>query len=152
MRSIRIIAVASHTPDWLRREEKQYQQQISIARLSIDTIKPAATIQKEAQALKAAIAATATTAKKVQCVLLDIGGRQVDSPQFAQRLRGWMDSNKPLVFVIGGANGVADSFLSQVDERLSLSPLTLPHAHARLLLVEQIFRADCHFRHHPYHR
>lgn len=56
------------------------------------------------------------------------------------------------VFVIGGAHGLAPELIEAMDRRLSLSPMTLPHAMARLVLLEQIYRAGTILRGEPYHR
>jgi 23S rRNA (pseudouridine1915-N3)-methyltransferase len=55
-------------------------------------------------------------------------------------------------FLIGGALGVAEEYIVGADRRLSLSPLTLPHELARLLLIEQIYRAGTIVRGEPYHK
>ena len=55
-------------------------------------------------------------------------------------------------FVIGGAWGLAEAVLSRADRRLSLSPLTLPHDLARLVLAEQLYRAGTILRSEPYHK
>ena len=55
-------------------------------------------------------------------------------------------------FVIGGAHGLAPRILEAADRQLSLSPMTLPHGLARLVLTEQIYRAGTILRNEPYHR
>jgi len=55
-------------------------------------------------------------------------------------------------FVVGGAFGLSQSYLDGADHRLSLSPMTLPHGLARLLLVEQLYRAGTILRGEPYHK
>ena len=55
-------------------------------------------------------------------------------------------------FVIGGAYGLAPSYLDEVDHRMSLSPMTLPHGLARLVLAEQLYRAGTILRGEPYHK
>jgi 23S rRNA (pseudouridine1915-N3)-methyltransferase len=81
-------------------------------------------------------------------VLLDAGGRTMDSPAFAR----WVDERKidarPVWFVIGGAKGLS---LEHCDLRLSLGPMTLPHQLARVVLLEQLFRASKILAGEPYH-
>lgn len=55
-------------------------------------------------------------------------------------------------FLVGGAHGLAPSLLEEADHRLSLSPLTLPHEMARLVLAEQLYRAGTILRGEPYHK
>ena len=56
------------------------------------------------------------------------------------------------LFLIGGPDGLASEVLTRSDLTLSLSRLTLPHALARVLLTEQLYRAHSLLTHHPYHR
>ena len=75
-------------------------------------------------------------------VLLDPDGVEWTSQQLAAQVRSWEGSGiKEVAFVIGGPNGVADDFKARVDKRWSLSRLTLTHEMARVLLVEQLYRA-----------
>lgn len=75
-------------------------------------------------------------------VLLDERGRNVDSPALAQRLRGALDSNRSVVIVIGGAYGVDERVRTRADFVWSLSLLVFPHQLVRLILAEQIYRAQ----------
>lgn len=75
-------------------------------------------------------------------VALDPGGRLVDSPQLAELLARWEEQGRSrLVFVLGGPLGLAPEVLERADFTLSLSPLTFTHEMARLLLLEQLYRA-----------
>ncbi len=75
-------------------------------------------------------------------VALDPGGRLLDSPELAQRLGHWEEQGREkLIFVIGGHLGLAPEVLARADFALSLSPLTFTHEMARLLLLEQLYRA-----------
>ena len=72
--------------------------------------------------------------------------------QLAQRLETWMREGGDTAFVIGGADGIDDEIKMRADAMLRLSSLTLPHAMARLVLCEQLYRAMSVVRNHPYHR
>src|SRR3989440_4754600 len=63
-----------------------------------------------------------------------------------------MREGEDLAFLIGGPDGLASEVLTRSDFTLSLSRLTLPHALARVLLTEQLYRAHSLLTHHPYHR
>mgnify|MGYP000863317339 FL=1 len=72
---------------------------------------------------------------------LCIQGESPTSEAFAQRLRNLRDGGSPIVFVIGGSLGLAPEVLARADSKLSLSALTMPHQLARVVLLEQIYRA-----------
>jgi len=86
-------------------------------------------------------------------VALDERGKNLSSPEFAQRLGSWRDDSvRDIAFVIGGADGLDDTLRSRADLVLSLGKLTWPHMLVRGLLAEQIYRAQCILSGHPYHR
>lgn len=85
--------------------------------------------------------------------VLEIGGRARSSAEFAAWIEALGSAGKPNVaFVIGGASGLHVDVLSRADERISLGPLTLPHQLARVVLLEQLYRAFRIMRGEPYHR
>lgn len=84
-------------------------------------------------------------------ILLDERGTQLSSEALATRYEAWEQSGKRLVFVIGGAYGVDASLLARADFTWSLSKHVFPHQIARLLLVEQLYRAQMINQNHPYH-
>jgi 23S rRNA (pseudouridine1915-N3)-methyltransferase len=81
-------------------------------------------------------------------VLLDAGGRTYDSVAFARWLEERRRGGRDVCFVIGGAYGIA---LERCDEKLSFGPMTFPHQLARVLLVEQLYRAHKILAGEPYH-
>ena len=84
-------------------------------------------------------------------VLLDAEGRHYTSQEFARWLGHLRDhSTRELVFLCGGDTGFPESFRSRAHEALSLSPLTMPHELARVVLAEQLYRALAILSHHPY--
>ena len=75
-------------------------------------------------------------------VLLDPGGSEWTSQQLADQVRSWESSGiKEVAFIVGGPNGVAPELVARADKRWSLSRLTLTHEMARVLLLEQLYRA-----------
>mgnify|MGYP005839793901 CR=1 FL=1 len=75
-------------------------------------------------------------------VVLDVKGERLSSEGFAEKLRSFFISGKSHVtFVIGGSLGIDKELLQRADVRYSMSDLTFPHQLARLILVEQVFRA-----------
>lgn len=85
-------------------------------------------------------------------VALDIGGKALDSPQFADYVRMHQEEGRGLSFLIGGAEGLGSEVTGQADERISLSAMTFPHQVARLLLLEQIYRGYRIRNGEPYHK
>jgi 23S rRNA (pseudouridine1915-N3)-methyltransferase len=86
-------------------------------------------------------------------VALDARGRELDSAGFSAWLGRHLGSGRQgLAFLLGGADGIPFSTLSAAHERLSLSRLTLAHRLARVVLLEQIYRALTILRGGPYHR
>ena len=87
-----------------------------------------------------------------QVVLLDEKGTQYSSQALATRLSDWQADGRDLCFIIGGPDGVSAACRQRADATWSLSALTLPHGLARVLLVEQLYRAWSLQNGHPYHR
>ena len=85
-------------------------------------------------------------------VVLDLGGSQRTSEQFSEDLAALMVRGRSdVTFVIGGSAGIAPEVLARADVVLSLSKMTLPHQLARVVLLEQIYRAFKIMRNEPYH-
>jgi 23S rRNA (pseudouridine1915-N3)-methyltransferase len=89
------------------------------------------------------------TARKV---FLDPAGQTLDSPGFAALVGKAELEARDLLFLIGGHDGLPASWRSYADLLLSLSPLTMPHELARVVLNEQVYRAFATLRGHPYPR
>ena len=86
-------------------------------------------------------------------VVLDERGEQVTSRAFAGNLIRWeLERTKVVAFLIGGAEGHTDELRRKADWRWALSPLTLQHELALVVLLEQIYRARCINSGAPYHR
>jgi 23S rRNA (pseudouridine1915-N3)-methyltransferase len=100
----------------------------------------------EAQRFEAALT------KGVRRVVLDERGTRLTTAQLAERLRAWRDDGRDAALLIGGPDGLDPALKQTADETLRLSDLTLPHAMARVLLVEALYRAHTVLEGHPYHR
>ncbi len=84
-------------------------------------------------------------------VLLDTRGKQLSSEELAQFLEREQVQALPLLFAIGGADGFSDEARQQAEFVLSLGRMTLPHELARVVLLEQLYRAFTILKNHPYH-
>jgi 23S rRNA (pseudouridine1915-N3)-methyltransferase len=100
----------------------------------------------EGERLIAAVPAGATL------VVLDERGKDWSTQQLAEQLGRWRDAAEQPAFAIGGPDGVAMRVRQAARLQLRLSSLTLPHALARVLLAEQLYRAWSILARHPYHR
>ena len=86
-------------------------------------------------------------------ITLEIGGKQLSSEQLAARLGALaLDGRSNVAFVVGGSVGLSAEVLKRADERLSLGAMTLPHNLARVVLLEQVYRAFRINRGEPYHK
>jgi 23S rRNA (pseudouridine1915-N3)-methyltransferase len=107
---------------------------------------PAEIRAREGQAILALLAPQALL------VALDLGGEAPSSEALARLAERWEAAARPIVFAIGGAEGLDAAVTARAAHRLSLGPLTWPHLLVRALLAEQLFRAQCIRANHPYHR
>ncbi len=89
--------------------------------------------------------------QKAIIIALCVSGQTMDSLVFSRWLRQRIDSGLTPCFIIGGADGLEDAVLERSAYKLSLSPMTLPHALARVVLFEQLYRAMTLAHNHPYH-
>ena len=93
-----------------------------------------------------------STAKKSALVLMDSRGKQLSSEQFARFLGEYEERNPlPVVFAIGPADGFSDATRGAAQYTISLSAMTMAHELARVVLLEQVYRAFTILKGHPYH-
>ena len=85
-------------------------------------------------------------------VALEVGGKSMSTVEFSRWLVAHMQEGRDLAFLIGGPDGLARGCIERADLKLSLSALTLPHGLARVMLIEQLYRAFSLHKGHPYHR
>jgi 23S rRNA (pseudouridine1915-N3)-methyltransferase len=148
---LHVIAIGRRKPGPLKDLESLYAKRIKFP-LTIREIEerrklpPAELKSREGELLLAAIPKGAVT------VALDGRGTTLTSSAFAQKLAAWQDAGAEPAFVIGGAEGLADSVLNEAPFKLSLGAMTWPHLLARGMLLEQLYRAQQILDGHPYHR
>lgn len=85
-------------------------------------------------------------------VVLDERGALIDTAALARWIVRWRQDGRDVAFVIGGADGLSAAVKQAADLTWALSPLTLPHGLARVVLAEQLYRAVSILHNHPYHR
>lgn len=151
-----IVAVGTRVPRWVAEGFADYANRLpSRERIELIEVRPekqapntsaAQVLAREARRIEAVLPPACTR------VILDEHGRTMTSAELAEHLARWRAQSKDLVFVIGGAEGLDRSLKSSAALLLSLSPMRLPHALARVLLAEQLYRAYAIRSGHPYHR
>ena len=150
-----ILAVGHKLPDWAASGCAEYIKRMPRELpLSVVEIKPEPRGSKTREQLLAAEKARLQSALQgyPRIVVLDERGTDLTTLKLAQRLEGWMREGGDTAFIIGSADGIDDELKSRADDTMRLSSLTLPHAMARLVLCEQLYRALSVVRNHPYHR
>ena len=138
---LRILAVGKVRRGWIQDGIDLYRKRLP--GLSIVELRDS-TPEKESEAIRAA------RRPDERLVVLMEQGETLASVPFARKLE--QISSERIAFVIGGADGLTDDLKSEAHWRLSLSPMTFPHELARLMLIEQLFRAQAILQGSPYHR
>ena len=103
--------------------------------------------------LEESIAITNVIPERAVVVLMDEGGKNLPSAAFASQLQAWRAEDRPaVVFVIGGAEGLAPALKDKAKLTIGFGAATWPHQLVRVMLLEQIYRAVTILSGHPYHR
>lgn len=150
-----LLAVGDKMPAWAEDATAEYLKRLPRElRMTLVTVKPEKRAGQSGESLKAAEAARLREKLPAgsRLVALDEHGRQISTRELAELLAKWQGEGKDTTLVIGGADGLDAELLAQAECKLALSRLTLPHALARVLLAEQVYRAVSLLNHHPYHR
>lgn len=152
----KLIAVGERMPGWVAEGFGEYRKRLSHdLPLELVELKPgprgkgrddARAMQEEGAAMLAALPRDSLV------IALDGRGKGWSSEDLAQQLASWRMAGRDLAFLIGGPDGHAPEVLARADQRWSLGPLTLPHMLVRLVLAEQLYRANTLLSGHPYHR
>ncbi len=137
----RVIAIGKTRKAWIQEGLNIYKKRLP--QLTITEIRDS-DLNKESNAIRASLK------DNELLIALCEEGESLSSADFSTRLQR-LGSNR-LVFVIGGAHGLSSQIKNIAHFCFSLSPLTFPHEIARLLLIEQIYRANTIAKGSPYHR
>ena len=150
-----IVAVGQRVPDWAQTAWDDYAKRFP-PELKVE-LKAVKTEPRGSKTLDTLLAAereriTAALPKGARIVVLDERGTNLTTKALAQRLTDWQLGGDDVALIIGGPDGIEPAFRQTAHERVRLSDLTLPHAMARVLLIEQLYRAWSVNAGHPYHR
>jgi 23S rRNA (pseudouridine1915-N3)-methyltransferase len=150
-----IVAVGQRMPDWAQTAYDDYAKRFPPdSRVDIKTVKTeprgSKTLSTLLQAERSRI--EGVLARGTRVVVLDERGSTLTTVAMAQQLQQWQLQGEDVAFIIGGPDGLDPEFKAQAAHRIRLSDMTLPHAMARVLLIEQLYRAWSLNHNHPYHR
>jgi 23S rRNA (pseudouridine1915-N3)-methyltransferase len=150
-----IVAVGQRVPDWAQTAWDDYAKRFP-SELKVE-LKAVKTEPRGSKTLDTLLAAErerieAAVPKNARIVALDERGTALTTKALAQRLTDWQLGGDDVALIIGGPDGLQPAFRQAAHERIRLSDLTLPHAMARVLLIEQLYRAWSVNAGHPYHR
>jgi 23S rRNA (pseudouridine1915-N3)-methyltransferase len=140
---INIIAIGTKMPKWIDDGINHYLKQMPNTK--IISIKNSNKNQENAELIK-------KIDNKSYIIALDEKGKNLSSLEFAGKIGDLQEQYNNIVFLIGGADGLTLGLKNKVHLILSLSRATMPHSLARLVLVEQLYRAKTIINNHPYHR
>jgi len=150
-----IVAVGLRVPDWAQTAWDDYAKRFPHEiKVELKAVKTEPRGSKTLETLYAAERARIEAAipKGTRVVVLDERGSNLTTQALAGRLKDWQLGGGDVALVIGGPDGIEPAFRQQAHERIRLSDMTLPHAFARVLLIEQLYRAWSINANHPYHR
>jgi 23S rRNA (pseudouridine1915-N3)-methyltransferase len=151
-----VVAVGSRMPAWVDAAFTDYASRMPPELgIVLREVKPEPrTAGKTVEAMMAAEAERirGALARHGPRIALDERGRDLTSAALAIALDGWRADGDDVSFMIGGPDGLDATLKSEAQIRLRLSSMTLPHAMARVLLAEQLYRAWSITQNHPYHR
>jgi 23S rRNA (pseudouridine1915-N3)-methyltransferase len=148
---IHIIAIGKKHDSWVVDGIDRYQSRMKKPYDSNWDLLPHSALQDSAARTEESDRILSRLKPQEFVILLDERGDELDSPQLASLLDKTFTAGRPITFVIGGAYGVDDRIHQRADVVWSLSPLVFPHQLVRLILVEQLYRAQQITAGHPYH-
>jgi 23S rRNA (pseudouridine1915-N3)-methyltransferase len=136
-----------------RKRAVQTGRQLGLRDVEIIEIRESRAADPGKRMLEESIALANVIPHDAVVVLLDLHGENLESAGFATQLARWRANGRPaVVFLIGGADGLAASLREKAELRLSFGAATWPHQLVRVMLLEQIYRATTILTGHPYHR
>lgn len=148
---IHLIVVGKLKDSHFEAIEKDFLKRINNPELLIHEVKASAENKEvEGEALAKKIKDISPSATP-HVIALSEWGKKMTSVEFASWTQELIEKPQRVIFVIAGAEGFSESFLKNTQEKISLSALTFPHKFARLVIIEQLYRAQTIRLKHPYH-
>ena len=142
-----VVCVGHKMPQWVETATQDYVKRMPReCAIEIKELKPDLNPAKEAVKIREAIP------KGAYIIALDERGTDISTAQMAKQMDAWRLLGADIALLIGGADGLDPQLKKEAQVMWRLSSLTMPHAMARVLLVEQLYRAWTILQGHPYHR
>jgi 23S rRNA (pseudouridine1915-N3)-methyltransferase len=136
-----------------RKRAEAIGRTLGLREIEIVEIRESRAQDAERRRTEESIAIANVVPERAMLVVLDERGDNLDSAALAGLLREWRAEDRPAVcFVIGAADGLADGLRRDAKRRLAFGAATWPHQLARVMLLEQLYRAGTILAGHPYHR
>lgn len=148
---LKIIAIGKKHEDWVRAGVERYQNRLQSPFNTQWLLLPHSTMAGPVARNNESSAILHKLNEQDYVILLDERGKLVSSTELADQLNKLFTSSRNVVLVIGGAYGVSDELMQRADFTWALSPLVFPHQLVRLIVVEQIYRAQQISLGGPYH-
>ncbi|MDY6056057.1 23S rRNA (pseudouridine(1915)-N(3))-methyltransferase RlmH [Micrococcus sp.] len=149
--SVRVLAIGKKHESWVSERITRYEKRLKKPWDLTWQLLPHSSRQEDAARTEESDRILAKVAPGEHLVLLDERGRGFDSPGLARHLQTQFDAGRAVVVVIGGAYGVDERVHARADRVWSLSQLVFPHQLVRLILAEQVYRAQEIAAGRPYH-
>lgn len=149
--AIRIIAIGKKHEQWVQDGIERYQKRLKRPFDVEWVLLPHSSLQGDQARQEESERIAKRLVPDDMTILLDERGTACTSPQLAGRLSGSLDHSRRITIIIGGAYGVTDDVHQAADWVWSLSPLVFPHQLVRLILMEQLYRAQEITAGNPYH-
>ncbi|WP_367645493.1 23S rRNA (pseudouridine(1915)-N(3))-methyltransferase RlmH [Snodgrassella alvi] len=154
--NITVLAVGTKMPQWVdhavRDYSKRFGREIQFQLKEIKPEKRGAGVNTEQAMAAEEQRIVAAIPAYSYLIVLDERGKAPTSMELADSLKKWQQQGDNLCFIIGGADGMTTNLKQRANMLMRLSSLTLPHGMVRVLLTEQLYRAQSILHNHPYHR
>jgi 23S rRNA (pseudouridine1915-N3)-methyltransferase len=140
---VRLIAAGTRLADWVNDGVAEYAKRFGRG-LRFELVE--VPLARQVERMRAALG------DRDYVIALEVGGRAMTTPELAEWLAARLAGGRDLAFLIGGPDGLDATLTARAEFRWSLSPLTWPHGLVRIMVAEQLYRAQSLLQGHPYHR
>ncbi|MGE3919683.1 MAG: 23S rRNA (pseudouridine(1915)-N(3))-methyltransferase RlmH [Gammaproteobacteria bacterium] len=152
---IKLIVLGTQMPSWVTAGFEEYAKRLKLFTLELHEI-PLLKRTKESDLTRILKSESQSILQMLKphdhLIALEVTGKNDTTETLAEKLRTWIDENRDITLLIGGPEGLSNECLARANSTWSLSSLTLPHPLVRIIVAEQLYRAQSILQNHPYHR